>query len=218
MEAAHRCHAPWRPAEDQVFGFLSVAAASAQRVPTYSLRIHQSAAKSPSPWRRFGRRGKGPGHHDCTCGYSPSRFRPNRPRCIRAVDAVRAGRDRARARPRGSWDGRPAPRWQPRIFSKHGGSWSPRRIDFLLGNTRDALPAVLFAGDGDRVADRFARTADGIQTAIPEADDDFAWSKLATEADDLAPACIALVAATPIPKNLGCRRTRQAGRQDDAKK
>ena len=140
-------------------------------------------------------------------------FRADRPGCIRAMDAVGAGAEVKRSHTQGI-HGMPArhPRWQPRILSKHGWSWTPRWIDFLVGDARHALPAVLLAGNGDRVADRLARTADEIQTTISEADDDFAWSKLGTEADDLAPAGVALISAAPIPKNLGYRRTREADR------
>ena len=103
-------------------------------------------------------------------------------------------------------------RWQSRILRKHGGSWAPRRIDLLVGDARDALPAILLAGNGDRVADRLAGTIDEIETAVPEADDNFPRSKLRAEADDFAPAGIALVSAAPVPKNLSCRRTRQGDR------
>src|SRR4029079_7020679 len=99
---------------------------------------------------------------------------------------------------------------QARIFREHGRCRTPRRIDLLVGDFRHALPAVLFAGDGNWVTDGLPRTDDKVQPAIAEADDDFAWSKLSIETHKLTAAAIALVPTTPIPKQLGGRRLDRA--------
>ena len=103
--------------------------------------------------------------------------RANGPRRIRAVDAIHAGAEVQRA------DAERVHRvpshdvhGQARVLAPHFRCGGPAWIDALVGYRGHTLPAALLTRDSDRVADGHAPALHPIQAAIPEADDDLAWS------------------------------------------
>ena len=110
------------------------------------------------------------------------------------------------------------PARQARIFSNHRRRRRPRRIDPLVGDRRNAFPAIFLPRYGDGIADGLAGPRDEIETAIAEADDDLTGRKLGVEAHDLAAAVADHIPATPVPQQL-CRRRpgREASEQEQGR-
>src|SRR5262249_17726122 len=138
----------------------------------------------------------------------------DRPGCIRAMDAIGAGAEVERThaeRVHGVPAGHPAR--QPRVFGDHVRGRPPRGVDLLVGDDGDALPAVLVARNGYRVAKRLTGPRHEIQTPIAKADDDLSGRKLRAKAHEFAPAAPAFLASAPIPEEL---RGRAIGEADYA--
>src|SRR5690606_27264406 len=77
-------------------------------------------------------------------------------------------------------------RRQARVFTPHFRSGDPRRIHLLGGHGGDALPAAVWPGNGNRIADGFAATVDPVESPVTEADDDLARSIACRERNHLA--------------------------------